>query len=144
MDSEKIKEQIEFHGLDGLAAETFETVHSIDLKAGEIVLEFPNDVDHAYLQALGELVGKSLITVRGSLRIELPKTDYEVYLASPEWKAKSIAAKERAGNRCQLCNSRGPLDTHHRTYERLGNELSEDLIALCRKCHSKFHGKPAR
>jgi hypothetical protein len=67
--------------------------------------------------------------------------NYHFYIQSPEWKAKADAAKERADHRCQLCNGDGVLHTHHRTYERLGNELPEDLIVLCANCHAKFHDK---
>lgn len=65
--------------------------------------------------------------------------EYRAYLQSPEWKEKAKAAKREAGGRCQLCNSRGPLHAHHRTYARLGNERPGDLTALCEYCHEAFH-----
>ncbi len=64
---------------------------------------------------------------------------YQVYLQSDGWKKRRAEAIDRAGRRCQLCNSVDSLQVHHRTYERLGNELPADLIALCRSCHAKFH-----
>jgi 5-methylcytosine-specific restriction endonuclease McrA len=64
------------------------------------------------------------------------------YLKTERWKHKARAARKRADQRCQLCNSpAGPLEVHHRTYERLGFELSGDLIALCARCHGRHHGK---
>jgi 5-methylcytosine-specific restriction endonuclease McrA len=68
--------------------------------------------------------------------------DYYVYIASPEWKEKADAAKAAAGHRCQVCN-RGKddgalLDAHHRTYQRLGHELPEDITVLCRECHELY------
>lgn len=30
-------------------------------------------------------------------------------------------------------------DFHHRTYDRLTNELFEDLVVLCRPCHQAVH-----
>jgi hypothetical protein len=64
------------------------------------------------------------------------------YLRTERWKRKARAARKRAGNRCQMCNSDAkPLEVHHRTYERLGWELSGDLIALCARCHGRHHGK---
>lgn len=33
-----------------------------------------------------------------------------------------------------------PMQIHHLTYERLGAELDEDLIAICEKCHRAMHG----
>lgn len=67
--------------------------------------------------------------------------NYTEYIKSPEWKAKSLAAKERAGFRCQVCNrsaSETILDAHHRTYERLGNERDDDIVVLCADCHELF------
>lgn len=32
-----------------------------------------------------------------------------------------------------------PLDGHHLTYERLFDELPEDVKLLCRKCHKRVH-----
>jgi len=39
---------------------------------------------------------------------------------------------------CVLCNHDGseyPLQIHHRTYERYGNEELRDLCLLCTRCH---------
>jgi len=66
---------------------------------------------------------------------------YKRYILSDTWKRKSRAAKYRVGYRCQVCNRSSDediLDTHHRTYERLGYELDEDLIVLCRRCHGLY------
>lgn len=67
-------------------------------------------------------------------------SDYKAYLQTPYWKRRREDKLRAVGHRCQLCN-RGSvtLDVHHRTYERLGNELDEDLTVLCRDCHSIHH-----
>ncbi len=75
--------------------------------------------------------------------------DYHEYLASPEWQIKRSAMLWICENRCQICNSsrdQSILDTHHRTYDRIGNERPGDLIVLCRDCHTLFHenGRLAR
>ena len=77
------------------------------------------------------------------------KQSYKEYLQSPEWRARATAAKTMAGWRCQVCNKPGDystLNAHHRTYERVRNELPEDLIVLCGDCHEVFHsnGKLAK
>jgi len=75
------------------------------------------------------------------------KQNYYAYINSQDWKDKSERAKKRAGYRCQLCNSpqgEVKLNTHHRTYERLGNEQYSDLIVLCQDCHNKFHNQLKR
>jgi replicative DNA helicase len=67
--------------------------------------------------------------------------NYETYIQSVDWQEKSEAAKKRALYRCQICNrhqDQVQLDTHHRTYERLGRETTEDLTVLCHNCHSLY------
>lgn len=64
--------------------------------------------------------------------------NYQEYIQSDAWKQKSAEAKERAGHKCQLCNSSDKLETHHRTYDNLGYEEDNDLIVLCHKCHERF------
>ena len=66
---------------------------------------------------------------------------YQEYLKTEHWKMKRQAALKRAYYRCQLCNGNGALDVHHRTYERRGEEYANDLIVLCRNCHSIFHAE---
>lgn len=69
-----------------------------------------------------------------------PGLGYQEYLTTDAWRRKSDFMKTRFGHRCQLCNRRGNLNTHHRTYERVGAERVDDLTVLCRKCHERFHG----
>jgi len=76
--------------------------------------------------------------------ITLNYPNYFDYIKSNEWRIKAEEAKARAGNCCQVCNrSRAEvqLDAHHRTYERLGNELPEDITVLCRDCHQLYEDK---
>ena len=69
---------------------------------------------------------------------------YSEYLNSDEWQARRVLALKRAAGRCQLCNAAARLQVHHRTYERVGNEMLEDLTVLCDSCHAAFHGKDKR
>jgi hypothetical protein len=71
------------------------------------------------------------------------KQSYAEYLASDHWKHVARDAKDRAGHKCQLCNSSGLLNVHHRDYSRKGAELPQDVICLCHSCHAKFHDKVA-
>lgn len=68
---------------------------------------------------------------------------YRDFLQSPYWVLIREVIRYRGRYRCQLCNSRGALNVHHKTYEHRGYEhcFMEDLISLCRTCHSKFHDK---
>jgi 5-methylcytosine-specific restriction endonuclease McrA len=66
--------------------------------------------------------------------------DYEEYLQTTEWRVRANDAKQRAKWQCALCCSTKALEVHHRTYERLGRERSDDLIVLCWRCHRRHHG----
>ena len=65
--------------------------------------------------------------------------DYDEYLKSPHWQRMATLARERAGNRCQVCNADGLMEVHHRTYERMGHESLNDLTVLCPRCHALYH-----
>jgi hypothetical protein len=71
----------------------------------------------------------------------LRSLSYGAYLRSEHWKSVRAAALERAGHRCQLCNSPDRLEVHHRTYERRGRERPTDVTVLCDECHARHHGK---
>ena len=43
------------------------------------------------------------------------------------------------GHRCENCDERSSLQVHHLTYARLGREIDEDLVVLCRMCHANEH-----
>ncbi len=64
---------------------------------------------------------------------------YTEYLESAEWKETREKALEVGGYRCKACKSNEYLDVHHLNYDRCGKEEMEDLIVLCRICHSKWH-----
>ena len=72
------------------------------------------------------------------------KAEYQNYLKSRTWKSISSKIKDRDKWKCRLCNSGLDLHVHHRSYEFIGNESKhlEDLITICSRCHSLFHGKP--
>jgi 5-methylcytosine-specific restriction endonuclease McrA len=63
---------------------------------------------------------------------------YRSYIQSEEWKQKR-AEKLRANPSCEMCDGFKHRQVHHLTYERLGNELLDDLVTLCRRCHAIEH-----
>jgi 5-methylcytosine-specific restriction endonuclease McrA len=77
-------------------------------------------------------------------KAQLRKMPYREYLQTDEWRWRREEKLEAAGYRCQLCSSEERLEVHHNTYERRGDEADEDLIVLCRACHSAHHGKLPR
>lgn len=73
--------------------------------------------------------------------VELQTMPYRDYLQTPEWQEARRQALKRAHYKCQLCNTEGRMNVHHRTYENRGQERNTDLIVLCENCHAKFHDK---
>lgn len=86
-------------------------------------------------------VFESIEAFGGALKtVALAALPYAEYLATSHWDAVRRATLDRAQHRCQLCNElSGPLHVHHRTYERIGREADSDVIALCARCHDRFH-----
>ena len=70
--------------------------------------------------------------------------EYKRYIRSPAWAEKCRQRIEIAGHKCEMCgrlekNSKG-LQIHHINYIRLGNEdVYNDLICLCGRCHCLIH-----
>jgi hypothetical protein len=64
---------------------------------------------------------------------------YVTYLKSPEWAARRTEALARNVGVCQKCPAPA-VEVHHLTYERVGQELPDDLAALCAPCHRRAHG----
>lgn len=65
--------------------------------------------------------------------------EYRAYLRSPWWRHLRDFTLEDRGHRCEACGSAHRLEVHHRSYERLGAELPEHLVVLCRHCHELVH-----
>lgn len=69
--------------------------------------------------------------------------NYAEYLASDHW--RELRERYRASDRPQFCECGSrKVSLHHLTYERLGAERLTDLIAVCRDCHRKLHGRRKR
>jgi hypothetical protein len=68
---------------------------------------------------------------------------YAAYLSTPEWRRRRDRALMLAGWCCQSpgCRTRDELEVHHRSYERLGAELDEDLRVFCPAHHHHLHDR---
>ena len=64
---------------------------------------------------------------------------YIDYLKSEEWKVLREKILTRDNFICQKCKHEKATSVHHLTYKRLGRELLEDLISVCRSCHFSLH-----
>lgn len=73
--------------------------------------------------------------------MELQRLKYAEFLKTPYWKAVAHRVKYLSGFKCQLCNGKGSLHTHHRSYEHHGLEHQhlKDLVCICQQCHQHFH-----
>jgi hypothetical protein len=68
--------------------------------------------------------------------------DYERYIReSPEWWAIRTKVMRRDDHLCQACRENAATDVHHKNYTHLYEEVLYDLVAVCRECHGKIHGK---
>jgi len=67
------------------------------------------------------------------------------YYYSYHWINTRLAFLTSVGWACQRCALEGGVDVHHRRYADmegsiLFRETFDDLIALCRGCHERYHG----
>jgi len=66
--------------------------------------------------------------------------DYRTgYLFSEWWVSSRAMMLKIYKHKCAECETRKRLTVHHETYERLGEELPEDLVVLCWDCHQAVH-----
>lgn len=65
--------------------------------------------------------------------------DYKKYIHSEEWIEKRNDRFFIDGYKCQFCGSATNLQVHHLTYENVPDEPMEDLLTLCKTCHTKLH-----
>ena len=73
--------------------------------------------------------------------------DKAAYLHSRKWMDMRLLVLSFNNNECKACGSKGPLEIHHITYQRLGDERTEDLTPLCggvNGCHNKLHNIAAK
>lgn len=68
--------------------------------------------------------------------------EYQVYLASPEWRARRALVLARCGNLCEGCRGAPAEQVHHLTYANVGNEFLFELVGLCNECHERVHAPP--
>lgn len=71
------------------------------------------------------------------------EAEYQAYLSSKLWYVKRNAAIRKANGICECCEHYPATQAHHITYERIGQELPSDLMAVCSFCHELLHGKKA-
>ena len=69
---------------------------------------------------------------------------YIAYMQSDKWRKRKARLYHKRGRVCEMCGATWPLEVHHKTYERLGHELDEDLLIVCVPvCHDKADAQRA-
>lgn len=64
------------------------------------------------------------------------------YYQSPEWAKKRNERLKIDGFKCAKCGFTRALEVHHINYERIYHEdVSRDLITLCKKCHHEIEAQ---
>jgi 5-methylcytosine-specific restriction endonuclease McrA len=72
----------------------------------------------------------------------MDKATYEKYVKLDCWSLRRGEYLKRHCY-CEMCGqSNVTLQVHHLTYERLGREKDDDLVAVCVPCHRTFHKLP--
>lgn len=83
-----------------------------------------------------QIVSTALAHLR---RRTISRLTYGEYRETYEWHRIRQRKLLQQKNKCATCNTVHPLEVHHKTYERLGDEWDDDLVVLCRDCHKKYH-----
>jgi len=68
--------------------------------------------------------------------MSVKNNNYKDYLSSPYWLSRRVKALMLAGYKCEKCGCMSKLEVHHLRYRNIGNELDEDLMVLCSRCHA--------
>jgi hypothetical protein len=110
----------------------FDEIRQMNASPGQCCAIFNIDMD-GYSEIVEEYKRAKAIQ-------RLKSLPYSEYLNTPHWRKVRDSILERDAGKCKLCNSDQQLHVHHRTYQRLGEEIPEDLITLCASCHRTFHG----
>jgi hypothetical protein len=63
--------------------------------------------------------------------------EYEAYMHSIKWIQKKNHIFRKRGRVCKMCGATDELEVHHKNYDRLGHEIDDDLLIVCKTCHPK-------
>jgi len=103
--------------------------------------------EHGYLYLLDKLciIHKMTKADRSwktrNTKLEQLGMTYQQYLASDHWAdVKARYKRSKLPQNCYVCGKQ-PVELHHRTYKRLGEEKLMDIVPLCRTCHQGTHDR---
>ena len=65
---------------------------------------------------------------------------YKSYLSSRKWQSIKAGIVAKTNGMCEVCKIRKIQEIHHLSYANVpGNEMPEDLVAVCSACHRFQH-----
>lgn len=109
---------------------------------GEIKDEDIGPFDDSILKrriALQSRIISEASTIRARKENERKRNEYTSYISSSAWKIKRQQVLKRAGGKCEGCGFEPAQEVHHLHYNRFGQEMLFDLVAVCKSCHDKIH-----
>ena len=96
-------------------------------------------VDGAVIKAFAQNIKSDNMPTREEMR---------EYYKTEEWKRMRDLCSQIHGFMCEKCGMAGTavggiktLHAHHKTYDNFRNEQLEDLMCVCKQCHSTIHKK---
>ena len=101
-------------------------------------------VDYAKVREYKNTLKDRMIARLNQARGEQRRDWYHRYLQSPQWQRKRQLVLKRANGICEGCGLNKATQVHHLTYERIGDEMLFDLVAVCDQCHDEVHDSEAR
>ena len=119
--------------LSSPTAQTREFIEKVCQPCDPSLLVYSNDIMNYILKAEGVDDGAVMRHNRFLLYSDYQRTLY--------WYHVSQRTKWAAGYKCSKCGRQENLQAHHLTYEHRGLEAKypEDLICLCKRCHTEMH-----
>jgi len=67
--------------------------------------------------------------------------EYQEYMRSPQWAELRALVLHRDNGMCRGCGKLRARDVHHLSYDHLYSEFLFELVAVCRSCHVRWHGR---
>ncbi len=68
----------------------------------------------------------------------MTQDEYQNYLRSEYWIRFSRSIRQ-VRKVCERCRFPYELNVHHRSYHHLWHEQANDVVLLCKACHSRHH-----
>ena len=74
-------------------------------------------------------------------KTQIPQIDYTTYIKSTNWSKNTARLVTLINDKhsCRMCGDAYNVEVHHITYKNLGTEKLNQVVTLCKDCHSYTH-----